>query len=60
MATLSQQLSDLGCRPKRERIPTEDGTPRQVRGYLIPDIRAVAKATRDGNPPEAQATTNDE
>ena len=60
LATLSRQLSDLGCRSKRERIPTEDGTLRQVRGYLITDIRAVAQATRDGNPPQAEMTTNDE
>jgi S-DNA-T family DNA segregation ATPase FtsK/SpoIIIE len=52
-ATLSRQMSDLGCRPTRERIPTEDGTLRQVRGYLIVDIRTAAEAIRDGNPPDA-------
>jgi S-DNA-T family DNA segregation ATPase FtsK/SpoIIIE len=52
-ATLSRQMSDLGCRPTRERIPTEDGTLRQVRGYLIADIRTVAEAIRDGNLPDA-------
>jgi DNA segregation ATPase FtsK/SpoIIIE, S-DNA-T family len=52
-ATLSRQMSDLGCRPTRERILTDDGTPRQVRGYLTADIRTAAKAIRDGHSPDA-------
>jgi DNA segregation ATPase FtsK/SpoIIIE, S-DNA-T family len=59
LATLSRQLNDLGCRSKRERIPTEDGTLRQVRGYLTTDIRTAAEAIRDGSPPDTE-TTNDE
>ncbi|MDQ2882679.1 MAG: FtsK/SpoIIIE domain-containing protein [Actinomycetota bacterium] len=53
-ATLSRQLSDLGCRPTRERIPTEDGAARQVRGYLIADLRTATEAIRDGRPPDAE------
>jgi DNA segregation ATPase FtsK/SpoIIIE, S-DNA-T family len=48
-ATLSRHLSELGCWPTRERIPTEDGTLRQVRGYLIADIRTTAGAIRAGH-----------
>ncbi|MGH4009443.1 MAG: cell division protein FtsK [Pseudonocardiaceae bacterium] len=51
-ATLSRQMTDLGCRPTRERIPSEDGTIRQIRGYLIADIRTAAQAIRDGHLPE--------
>jgi DNA segregation ATPase FtsK/SpoIIIE, S-DNA-T family len=60
LATLSRQLSDLGCRSKRERIPTEDGTLRQVRGYPTADIQAVAEAIRGGNPPDTETTNNEE
>ncbi|MDQ4092775.1 MAG: cell division protein FtsK [Actinomycetota bacterium] len=49
-ATLSRQMTDLGCRPTRERITSEDGTIRQIRGYLTADIRAAAQAIRDGHP----------
>ncbi len=34
-------MSDLGCSSQRKRVPTEDGGTRQVRGYLIADIRAA-------------------
>ncbi|MBV9163838.1 MAG: cell division protein FtsK [Pseudonocardiales bacterium] len=51
-ATLSRHMSELGCRPTRERIPTEDGTLRQVRGYLIADIRTAAQAIRNGHLPD--------
>ena len=47
-ATLSRNMSELGCRPTRERIPAEDGTLRQVRGYLIADIRTAAEAICKG------------
>ena len=43
---LSRQMADLGCRPTRVRTPTEDGTSRQVRGYLTADIQAAADAIR--------------
>ncbi len=51
-ATLSRQMTDLGCRPTRERIPSEDGTLRQIRGYLTADIRAATQAIRDGQLPD--------
>ncbi|MGH3984637.1 MAG: cell division protein FtsK [Pseudonocardiaceae bacterium] len=51
-ATLSRHMTDLGCRPTRERIPTQDGTIRQIRGYLTADIRAAAQAIRDGHIPD--------
>ncbi|MDQ4092561.1 MAG: cell division protein FtsK, partial [Actinomycetota bacterium] len=50
--TLSRQMTDLGCRPTRERIPSEDGTIRQIRGYLIADIRTAVEAIRDGHLPD--------
>ena len=42
-------MTDLGCRPTRERIPSEDGTIRQIRGYLIADIRTAVEAIRNGH-----------
>lgn len=37
----------FGCQPRRERITTEDGTVRQVRGYNTADIRAAIARERD-------------
>jgi S-DNA-T family DNA segregation ATPase FtsK/SpoIIIE len=42
-----RQMSELGCRSTRDRIPTEDGEVRQVRGYRIADIRTVVDAVTD-------------
>mgnify|MGYP001251089362 CR=1 FL=1 len=36
-----RQMSDLGCSSRRKRVPTEDGGTRQVRGYLVADVRAA-------------------
>ncbi|MFD6071395.1 cell division protein FtsK [Amycolatopsis lurida] len=45
--TLAQQMSEAGCRPTRDRITTESGETRQVRGYLTAEIkRAIAELTR--------------
>ena len=38
---LGLQMREFGCRPTRERIPTGEGTPRQVRGYRTADLRAA-------------------
>jgi S-DNA-T family DNA segregation ATPase FtsK/SpoIIIE len=40
------QMSDLGCRPTRQYVQTEDGT-RRVRGYLTADIRAAIDRVGD-------------
>jgi S-DNA-T family DNA segregation ATPase FtsK/SpoIIIE len=37
-------MRNLGCRPIRERIPTDDGTLRQVRGYRTADLRTAIQA----------------
>ena len=50
-----RQMASMGCRSKRERIPSEDGTVRQVRGYFTADIRATADAGRAGNPMSGEA-----
>jgi DNA segregation ATPase FtsK/SpoIIIE, S-DNA-T family len=52
---LGLQMRDLGCRPTRERIPTEDGKLRQIRGYLTADIRAAIQAAATGEPTIGQA-----
>ncbi len=39
----AQQMRELGCEPTRDRVPTEDGTIRQVRGYRTADIRAAVR-----------------
>ncbi|ADJ47571.1 hypothetical protein AMES_5746 [Amycolatopsis mediterranei S699] len=37
--TFAQQMTDAGCRPTRDRVTSEDGETRQVRGYLTAEIR---------------------
>ncbi len=44
----ARQMSDLGCRPTRERV-TENGRVRQVRGYRVEDIEAAAHAILSGD-----------
>jgi DNA segregation ATPase FtsK/SpoIIIE, S-DNA-T family len=44
--TFARDMAELGCRPTRQRIPTEDGV-RRVRGYLIADVRAAVDRWRD-------------
>jgi S-DNA-T family DNA segregation ATPase FtsK/SpoIIIE len=44
-----RQMSDLGCRPTRERIPTANGALRQVRGYRTADIRAAIRTAAPGS-----------
>ncbi|WP_394612978.1 FtsK/SpoIIIE domain-containing protein [Lentzea sp. JNUCC 0626] len=39
-------MAKYGCSPKRDRVPTDDGV-RQVRGYVVADIRAAAERLRD-------------
>jgi DNA segregation ATPase FtsK/SpoIIIE, S-DNA-T family len=36
-----RQMGDLGCQPTRRRAEQQDGSVRQVRGYLTADIRAA-------------------
>jgi S-DNA-T family DNA segregation ATPase FtsK/SpoIIIE len=40
--TFSQEMTELGCRPTRDRVTGEDGETRQVRGYLTAEIRIAA------------------
>jgi S-DNA-T family DNA segregation ATPase FtsK/SpoIIIE len=47
-----RQMGELGCRPRPGRVPGEDGTTRQARGYLIADIRAAADALRGDPEPD--------
>jgi DNA segregation ATPase FtsK/SpoIIIE, S-DNA-T family len=39
-----RQMGDLGCRSTRYRVPMDDGSVRQVRGYLTATIRAAIEA----------------
>jgi S-DNA-T family DNA segregation ATPase FtsK/SpoIIIE len=46
----ARQMGELGCRPTRNRITTEDGGVRRVRGYFTGDIRAaIERAATDEN-----------
>ncbi|HEV2780205.1 MAG TPA: cell division protein FtsK [Actinophytocola sp.] len=58
---LGLQMRDVGCRPTRERIPTDDGKLRQIRGYLTADIRAAIQAasTRERVIEQPQVDTDD-
>lgn len=46
--TFAQQMGELGCRPTRDRVTTEDGKTRQVRGYLTAEIRSAIERARRG------------
>ena len=45
-AWLGRRLAELGCQFTRERVTTEDGRTRQIRGYLTTDLLAAATALR--------------
>lgn len=48
--TFGRQMSELWCRPTRNRITGEDGRVRQARGYLTADLRAaIARADEIGS-----------
>jgi DNA segregation ATPase FtsK/SpoIIIE, S-DNA-T family len=46
----AQQMRDVGCEPARDRVPTEDGRTRQVRGYRTTDIRTAVRAAIENRP----------
>jgi S-DNA-T family DNA segregation ATPase FtsK/SpoIIIE len=47
-SVFARQMGELGCRPTRHRVPTDDGETRRVRGYLTADIRAaIERVTAD-------------
>jgi DNA segregation ATPase FtsK/SpoIIIE, S-DNA-T family len=46
-AWLGRRLAELGCRSTRERVTSEDGRVRQVRGYLTADLFSAADEVRD-------------
>lgn len=43
-----QLPAELGCQSTRDRVTSEDGRVRQIRGYLAADLYAAADAARDG------------
>src|SRR6266496_5822256 len=45
----ARQMGDYGCRPRRERVPDDDGQVNRVRGYLTADIRAAVKRAMSGD-----------
>src|SRR3954470_5631460 len=47
-AWLGRRLAELGCQSTRERVTSESGRVRQIRGYLVADMLAAADAARDG------------
>jgi S-DNA-T family DNA segregation ATPase FtsK/SpoIIIE len=52
-AWLGRRLAELGCQSTRERITSEDGRTRQIRGYLTADLLATASGLRDREPSES-------
>ena len=46
-SVFARQMGELGCRPIRQYVPTEDGEVRRVRGYLTADIRAAIEQVAD-------------
>jgi S-DNA-T family DNA segregation ATPase FtsK/SpoIIIE len=49
--TFAQQMTEAGCRPTRDRVTTEGGEIRQVRGYLAADIRRAVGRAGNGDEP---------
>ncbi|GAB3446313.1 cell division protein FtsK [Actinophytocola sediminis] len=49
---LGRAMSDLGCQSSRQRVVSEDGTVRQVRGYRLADIRAAVEAGDQPSQPD--------
>jgi S-DNA-T family DNA segregation ATPase FtsK/SpoIIIE len=49
-AWLGRRLAELGCQSTRERVISESGRVRQIRGYLVADLYASADATQDSDP----------
>ncbi|OZM71708.1 cell division protein FtsK [Amycolatopsis antarctica] len=45
--SFGRQMGDLGCSSRRDRVPGPDGGTRQVRGYVVADVRAAAERLRD-------------
>jgi S-DNA-T family DNA segregation ATPase FtsK/SpoIIIE len=53
-AWLGRRLAELGCQSTRERVTSEDGRTRQIRGYLTADLFAAAVALQDGESPDGE------
>ncbi|SEQ62953.1 DNA segregation ATPase FtsK/SpoIIIE, S-DNA-T family [Lentzea xinjiangensis] len=51
-------MAEFGCRPTRDRVPTEDGV-KQVRGYDVADIRAAAERARHSAVIDAEVLDDD-
>ena len=52
-AWLGRRLAELGCQSTRERVLSEDGRTRQIRGYLTTDLLATATTLRNGEAAES-------
>ena len=53
-AWLGRRLAELGCQSTRERVTSESGRVRQIRGYLVADVFAAAEAARDNDSPDGE------
>nr|WP_229795271.1 cell division protein FtsK [Saccharothrix coeruleofusca] len=52
------RMGELGCRPTRGRITTDNGV-KQVRGYLVADIRAALTALRESTVVDGEVVEDD-
>jgi DNA segregation ATPase FtsK/SpoIIIE, S-DNA-T family len=55
----ARQMGELGCRPTRQYVPTENGPTRRVRGYLTSDIRAAVERAATNEIDSDAATETD-
>jgi S-DNA-T family DNA segregation ATPase FtsK/SpoIIIE len=53
-AWLGRRLAELGCQSTRERVTSETGRARQIRGYLVADLFAAAEAAQDADSPDGE------
>lgn len=55
----ARQMGELGCRPTRQYVQSENSGPRRVRGYLTADIRAALDRTATNETGSDAATDTD-
>jgi S-DNA-T family DNA segregation ATPase FtsK/SpoIIIE len=52
-AWLGRRLAEVGCQSTRDRVTSEDGQTRQIRGYLTANLLATATRLRDRDASES-------
>lgn len=59
LTAFGRDMSKLGCSSTRDRVATQDGV-KQVRGYVVADIREAAKRHRDAAVIDGEVINDDD